>query len=218
MLRKKRVTITEQAQAAMAAGMPVNQALGEHGTDVPEAEETETVTAETESETSEETQATGEESTAEETTAEGEETTEEEESTEQVAALSGAVEISAGDSAFNSVLDRLQTAQNQAASLAAQVTSLNESVDQMTSAQTQLMSIVASKINHMQIALGGVATDLTGLDATTLLAQHQSTLTTFEKRLPVGGKAEVPIEDSDRDGKVVPLVSPGIARATQIRK
>ena len=31
MLRKKRVTITEQAQAAIAAGMPVDQALAEHG-------------------------------------------------------------------------------------------------------------------------------------------------------------------------------------------
>ena len=38
MLRKKRVTMTEQAQAAIAAGMPVDQALAEHGAPVPAAE------------------------------------------------------------------------------------------------------------------------------------------------------------------------------------
>ena len=35
MLRKKRVIVTEQAQAAIAAGMPPAQALGEHGDPAP---------------------------------------------------------------------------------------------------------------------------------------------------------------------------------------
>ena len=50
MLRKKRTVLTtEQAQAAIAAGVPAEQALAEHGTPVAEGESTETeATTETE--------------------------------------------------------------------------------------------------------------------------------------------------------------------------
>ena len=47
MLRKKRVTISDQAQAAIAAGVPGSTALAEHGEPVPDAaEETTEITAE----------------------------------------------------------------------------------------------------------------------------------------------------------------------------
>ena len=216
MLRKKRVTISEQAQAAISAGMPVDQALAEHGTPVPAAEtpavapvvETPAVEPTAETPAVEPVAGTPAVEPVVETPA------------VEPAAAAPVVEIAAeaDGSTINTLLDRLQTAQNAQATQASKITGLEASVESLTANQTSLMTIVAKNVNHMQIALGGAATDMNHLDATSLLAQYQSTLTTFEKRIPVGGKAEVPLDDDNRDGKVVPLVSPGVARATQIRK
>lgn len=210
MLRKKRITMTEQAQAAISAGMPVDQALAELGTPDPAAEELELPTT---------AEATEGEVPEEETT---EEEVTEEEPAEDVAPEGAApvvaLKAESGDSAFNSILDRLQVAQNTIATQAAQITGMTASAEVLTTQLADFMKIVVKNVNHMQIALGGAATDMSHLDAANLLAQYQSTLTTFEKRLPVGGKAEVPLADEDREGKVVPLVNPGVARATQFRK
>jgi hypothetical protein len=209
MLRKKRVTITEQAQAAIAAGMPVDQALAEHGV----ADPVETADADTSTE--EETPTTAEDE-SEETTAEGEETTAEGEEEEPGEELPTAASASA--SAFGSVLDRLQASQSTIAAQAAQITQLEADVASATALQEGLVEIATNAIHRMQVGLGGAAADLSHMSAENILATYRSTLTLFEQRLPVGGKAEVLIDDGSHDEKVVSLVSPAVARATQIRK
>lgn len=206
MLRKKRVTISEQAQAAIAAGMPVDQALAEHGIpdpsagDAPDPQEDVTPAP-----------AAIDPPAESEAVAEEQDTQEEEDETPAVS-----IAASSND-AVSSLLDRLQTAQNTIATQTSQLKQMTESVDALQAVQKSLMEIAAAAINRMQIGLGGTATDMSSFTAENLLAQYKSTLTTFETRLPVGGKAEVPVSDEDRDGTVVPLVSPAFARATKIR-
>lgn len=219
MLRKKRVTITEQAQAAIAAGMPVDQALTEHGVIDPAAESGETPTDEVEDTESEETTSSSTEEEETPTAAEDESTevTDTEEETEEPVAAEAAPGMD--QAAFTSVLDRLQTSQNTVATQSAEIDKLKADLEQATATQAGLMEVTVNAVHRMQVGLGGAASDLSQLSAENLLATYRSTLTLFEKRLPVGGKAEVLIDDGSHDKKkVVPLVPPAAARATQIRK
>ena len=217
MLRKKRVTVTAQAQAAIAAGVPVEQALNEHGIPVPAAESTPPTEPAVQAPAATDPPAEGAPAAVAEPETSGEPVEDPnlaEASSEEAVTL----EVVSEDTALTSVLDRLQVAQNEVATQAAKIAQLEATAEQMQANQTSLMAVTVKATNIMQIALGGTALDLTHLDATSLLAQYSSTLTTFETKLPVGAQAEVPVEDDDRDGKVVTLVSPAVARATQIRK
>ena len=210
-LRKKRVTISEQAQAAIASGMSPDQALAESGTPVPEA------SAESTAESTPAPAASDPPATAPIADPVDDEGAQDPNLAE---AETPAVEIEASsdDATITTLLDRMQTAQSEIAAQAATITQLEADADALQATHAQFMEIAVAATNRMQIGLGGAASDLSSLSAENLLAQYQSTLATFEKRIPVGGKAEVLVEDEDRNGKVVPLVSPAAARATQFHK
>jgi hypothetical protein len=224
MLRKKRVIVTEQAAAAVAAGVPAAQALEEHGTPVPAAESTpEPASAPAAEGTSAEgtpaVEATAAEgSTAAEGTpapaAEGTPAVEGEPAAE---AVHGTVEVAA-DATTTALLDRLQETQTALATQAAALTTAEAALAQALATQVSLTGIAAAFINRMQVGMGSSVADLTHLSAENLVAQYQSTLTLFEERFPVGGKAEVPDDDGSHSGKVVPLVTPAVARATKLGK
>jgi len=212
MLRKKRVTISEQAQAAIAAGMPVDQALAEHGTPDPVVE----ANASTETDTP---APAAIDPPVEGSTDDAADEVVQDPNMAEVAETEGVqIEATSSDAAMGTMLDRLQESQHTIAAQSAEIARLEAAAEQMQSNQESLMAVTVKATHMMQIALGGTALDLSHLDATNLLAQYQSTLTTFETKIPVGGKAEVPVDDGSHDGKVVPLVSPAFARATQIRK
>jgi hypothetical protein len=217
MLRKKRVTISEQAQAAIAAGMPVDDALAEHGTPVPAADASPNTDPVTPAPAAIDPPAEGTPAAAAGDPA-ADDGVQDPNLAEASATEGVEVEASSNNDAMSSVLDRLQVAQNTIATQAAEITQLQTSAEQMGASQGDLMAVTVKATHIMQIALGGTALDLSHLDATNLLAQYRSTLATFETKIPVGGKAEVPVDDGSHDGKVVPLVSPAVARATQIRK
>jgi hypothetical protein len=212
MLRKKRVTISEQAQAAIASGMPVDQAIAEHGTVDPAPAVELVPPAEPAAETP-----------AVEPTAETPAVEPAAETPAVEPELSGGDPVEpatpAVDSTTTELLNRLQETQNTVATQAASITQLEAAAVAATATHEALMGIAIEAVNRMQIGLGGPATDLSSLSAENLLAQYRSTLTLVEERFPVGGKAEVPVDDnSHAPGKVVPLVSPAVARATQFRK
>lgn len=217
MLRKKRVTISEQAQAAIAAGVPVDQALAEHGTPVPAAEASPQTDPDTPAPAAIDPPAEGTPPAAVEDPTGGD-AVQDPNLSEASADGSVVIEATSEDTTLMSVLDRLQESQNTIATQASQIGHLQTAVDALETTRDSLMGVAVAATHRMQIPLGGAATDLSSLSAENLLAQYQSTLAAFEKRFPVGGKAEVPVEDENRDGKVVPLVSPAVARATQIRK
>jgi hypothetical protein len=214
MLRKKRVTITEAAQAAIATGIPVDQALAEHGTVVPEAAAPEIAPAAEGTPVPVADPVEGTPAVAE-PAADGTPAPVAEPAAEATPVIT---EAEPQADTTLALLDRLQAVQGTSAEQAAEITQLKADSELLGANQVGLMAVAVAATNKMQIALGGAATDLSNLSAENLLAQYQSTLATFEKRLPVGGKAEIPVDDADRHGKVVPLVSPGVVRATQIRK
>lgn len=216
MLRKKRVTISDQAQAAIAAGVPVSTALAEHGEPVPDAaEETTEITAEGE---------TGEPEATTEVDTEVEAVTDNAITAEAADGIPGDEEPAPpaaqgeGTNTISALLDRLQTAQSTVATQEAELKTLKEASESDKASLEALKGVCIEAIHRMQIGLGGVATDLSSLSAENLLAQYRSTLTLMQERFPVGGKAEVPVDDSSRNGSVVPLINPAVARATQIRK
>jgi len=58
--------------------------------------------------------------------------------------------------------------------------------------ESELCKVVSEYTNKMQIALGGVATDLSSLPAGTLLAQFSQVQASFNKAFPVGGVTATP--------------------------
>ena len=207
MLRKKRVTISEEAQAAIATGMPVDQALAEHGT--PAAEPA----------ASDPPAAPAVVPVADPAPPAAEATPPAAEASSDPDPDPVPATPAADASTVTALIDRLQESQNTVATQAAQITQLEAAATQQSSTHEALKGVAIEAVNRWQIGLGGVATDLSSLSAENLLAQYQSTMALMNERYPVGGKAEVPVDDgSHTPGTVVPLVSPAVARATQIRK
>ena len=199
MLRKKAVTITADAQAAIAAGVPEEEALAQHAAPAPEEEEEGNSASETES------QAEGTEATSE--TEETEETEEKEEGS--------------GVGASESILVQELSAANQAlGEVRAQLAAANVQTETLEKQQERLCSITNESLQRLQVAIGAAAVDHSHLSADLLIQTYDATMKTFLKRFPVGGIAQTPLdEEKSGHGKtVVPLTAPAAARATKIRQ
>jgi signal peptide peptidase SppA len=80
--------------------------------------------------------------------------------------------------------------------------------------EPELCKIVAQYTNKMQIALGGIAVDLSKLPADTLLAQCAQVQETFNKTFPVGGVTATPSMEESPTAEA----DPAKLRAVKLKK
>ena len=207
MLRKK--VMTQEAQAAIAAGVSVEAALEEHGEEIdtqaaPQGDNLEGEQVEGETEALE-TQASEDE---EESSAEGEIT----EGQQPAAAANSEV--------ISSLISQLGSIQAELAQTKVELSQAQGRIQSLESTETGLKEATATFVNRMQIGMGGVATDLSALDAATILAQYSKTSAEFHERFPVGAKAEVRTEDDKRSsqGQVVSFTETAVVNATKFNQ
>ena len=203
MLRKK--VMTQEAQAAIAAGASADEALEAHG------EEIDTQAA-PQGETPEGTEAAAEETPAQASTPE--ETTETESEAEE------STPVAAEESSLAPLINKLGDLQTELAQAKVDLNQATKQIETLQSTEAGLKEIAATAINRMQIAIGASASDLSALDSSTLLAQYAKTSSEFHERFPVGAKAEVKTESDDGSsrGSVVSFTQTAVANATKFNQ
>jgi signal peptide peptidase SppA len=214
MLRKK--VMTQEAQAAIAAGVPVDAALEEHGEEAIAAPDP---TSQGESEGVGETAAPAA-GTADEGISVSAESSDEGQSSDPPGDESNTADADgSGSAAIIALISELSQTKTDLAEARAELKAANTDIDLMKATDTGLREAVCSFVNRMQVALGSSATDLSALDSTTLLTQYSQTRNQFLERFPVGAKAEVPVQDDDSDkGSVVSFVQSAAVNATTFPK
>lgn len=209
MLRKGKVVMTQAASDAIAAGVPVDAALQQHADPA----------ADTEGTTLEGTATDVVDPATPPTPAAGpaaatEDSTDDTDDTDSVVLTS-----EASDGTVSLLLDKLGATQADLANRTTELATANAALGSMQSMQASFMDIARTACQRMNVALGGTAVALEGLNAEQLLTQYEATSTEFQSRFPVGGKAEVKVEDqrNSPDDTVV-SIAPAIVGATSFRK
>ena len=110
----------------------------------------------------------------------------------------------AGDGVSNSaallqVTERLASAYADLAEAKAQATSLSAQVETLTASLAAATPVVATAIQRLQVATGGAAQSLDGVEIGALVSQYEALNAAFLNRFPVGAQTEVPTEDSATD-------------------
>lgn len=194
---KKRV-LSEAGVAAIAAGASEEQVLADEELTTTVSEESEqkggdTTAAEeeqnTEASEEETTEANAEES-SEEASEESSESTEANESSESEAEASDA---GAGQ-AIGELMKQISALNEELAETKVALKTATQKVTAMGEHEEKLVKIAAAATNRMQIALGGTATKLEGLDAGVVVDTYFQTLSEFNGKFKVGSVAEVPGE------------------------
>lgn len=161
--------LTDKTVAAIAVGVDVKTALEQS----PETEATEAPATEAQTPVAE-TPETRTEAPAAESSAEPEAATQDQ--TNLISYLQA----------------QLDAKTNELVELKASVKQMETQLAGYKANEPELCKVVAQYANKMQIALGGVAMDLSKLPADTLLAQFAQVQETFNKTFPVGGVTATP--------------------------
>jgi len=214
MLRKKRVTLTEDAAAAIAAGVPVEQAVATHPAEPSADTEAETLAAGTTVSVEgavldpplEEGQAQDQSAAASQ-----DDLDDEDEQDPNIASAAS------DQSTLTTLLNKVGTLQTELAESNLALKSATASLEAVTNLQASFMDIARTSISRMAVPLGGAAPELSHLNAEQLLTQYDATSSEFLKRFPIGGKAEVKVEDERNSDKVV-SIAPAVTRATAFKK
>lgn len=203
MLRKK-VVITEQAQAAMAAGVPQEEALRqapaasvdqEHDSGTPEPEQAQ--------ETETETQAAAQEP-------------QQEEQAEQPAPAQPPA-AAASDTPSSVLATQLRETQDQLVEAKVELKQVQAKLASTEAAVSGLQAIAVEATQKMQIALGQSAADLSHLSGDALVQQYRSVEKTFKERFPVGATSQVVIDEPPSVERT-PAQAAAAVKATKIRK
>ena len=136
---------------------------------------------------------------------------------EPVAAAVAQPIVEADKTALTVQLLNEQLASKDAAILQAgiKIAKLDEQHQEALATAGPMLEIVAKSCNNMQIALGGSAVDLKGMNAVQVLAEHQRLSAQFETKFKVGGVAAV---SSVSDVKTGPAIDPSyMARVNAAR-
>jgi len=177
-MAKRKLTLDAQASAAIASGVPVEQAVADKeldkGTEAEvkvEAEETKDDTVEASAET------------------EVEESTDADESAEE-----------GKDAAVSGILKQLSTAQAESVDLKVEVKVLQGKLATMEASQEGLKKVTAVSIQRAYVAIGSPAPELESLvasDASVLLAQHAQVDAQLSQRFGAGQQVSVQVEEVD---------------------
>jgi len=203
MAKGKRVVITAAAAAAMAAGVPEEEALQLHGAEegAPAADDKQAPAGEPEN-----AKGTPE--------AEGDQGAEGAQAAEDKDKGKGAQP----DAALTALSSQVKSLTDELIEAKVSLKAMTGERDVLAAAQTGLMKIAASAVSRMQIALGGAAQDLSHLDANALVAQHAAVEKAFTERFPVGGKASVDLSKEEDSAKAPTTVQAAATRVTKIGK
>jgi len=204
---KKTPVMTDEAQQAIAAGMPEADALAQFGRILTDEEEA-AATAAAEAEATAAAEAEAEAAAAAAAAAEAEAAAGTEASDDpEVTGASDAVEV---------LTTQLAAANDKLVDVKVELKAAQRELDSIKAAQTGLLDIARAAVNKMQIALGGATLDLTGLSADALISQYAATLTAFTNKYPVGGKATASEERPDNlEATASTPKSDAIRRASQ---
>lgn len=88
--------------------------------------------------------------------------------------------------------------------LSVHVSELERELSTFRAHDSALKAVVMSRIQGMQVGLGGVATDLSKLSTEALLSQHAQVAEAFAKAFPVGGVA-AQAEEEDEKPSIDPM-------------
>ena len=201
---KRKVKISEQAQAAIAAGAPVEQVLADLPQDTKSLEDN-ALEAQTNSidETS--------------TAAPTEEGVKETQATDGQPPAAPATPVVVKDDALTAYLQAaVKEKDEQVVTATLKIAELTASLTAATATQGALTDIAREAVSRMQIALGGAAPRLDHLHGVTLVEEYARVRDAFAARFKVGGVAEVAQEEGPTPVSVDPV---GKARvgATQLK-
>ena len=167
--------LSEQEQAALASGAPVEQVLD--GAEV-ETQETEQV-----QDDATETQET-------EVTAEVTETSEEPKE-----------EVKEPGSDTMALVQKISDLTSQVTKLEMEKSTLEQQVQTFTVTQDSLKQIAVSALSRMEVAMGRAPSSMEGHDATAVVSAYQAAEKTFFERFPAGGKANVAADSNLKNVK-----------------
>ena len=204
---RKRVTLTEDAVAAIAVGIPVADAVAEHPASEPETPTEPVVAAETPA---------GDPPTDDPPVQDPPAAAIADTSDDEPVADPNLASASSEDSTLTTLLNKVGTLQTELAEKNVALSAATVALDSATALQASFMDVASTFIGRMNIPLGGSAPELSHLNAEQLLTQYQVTNAEFCKRFHVGGKADVKVEDKRNSENVVPL--PAVTRATAFKK
>lgn len=190
MLRKKRVILTEEAQAALASGADPASILVSLQP-APE-EQKDSAPAPAPAPAAEEP----------------EEQENQEEQEEQVPAASTV--------SVDFLSQQLEKTQADLINARVALQQATDKLKTVEDSQAGLIGIAIKATQRMMIPLGMSAIDMSTMSATALITQFNSVEETFMSRMRVGSTAEVTTEHDDND-IVVAAPNPGVVRATRIR-
>lgn len=101
--------------------------------------------------------------------------------------------------------------------LSVQVAELERELSTFRAHDSALKAVVMSRIQGMQVGLGGVATDLSKLSTEALLSQHAQVAEAFAKAFPVGGVAAQAEEAEEKEESHIPPMARARLRAVKTK-
>ena len=184
-MTKKRV-LSEKGQAAIAAGVPEATVMADDSLTTLVSDDSGGESTDT---TENKDKPTGDKPVEEKTP---EQKAAEQEATDKAAALAAAGKGDPAAAVITQLMKQLSDQGDIVAALKVQLGEATSAKTKMESSHEKLVKIAVGSIQRMQVAMGGTATKMEGLDASVVVDQYHQVLSQFNSKFKVGASAEVP--------------------------